>query len=572
MFSNTKNHLGFLILAILAVYSLSLNAPFYLDDFRSIQENYLLQTGSVQDFFLQNRFIGTMTFFVQEKLGINSVLEYRLVNISIHILNTFLVYLLVNSLLSLCGKENKTIAFFSALIFAIHPLNSQPVIYIVQRYSLMSAFFYLLCTLTYIEFRKAINTKHITRTLSFVLILIISMFLGWFSKQNFISVIFVLVILEILFFKRDKSYKTLYSSLLFLGVSLLIVSLTTESGKEFIKLIDSASRETKDISRLDYFFAQLNILWIYIGKFFAPIDLRLEYSIFSNSFSNLTTTVSFIGHLCLLVSSIVLFKKRPEITFAILFFYCGHMIESSIIPIRDFAFEHRTYISNFALSFLLISFVTECGKAFNKQKEVMALISITVVTYSVFTLHRAEMWSDKEAFFENEASLSPKNPRVLTSLAKIYRNNGKVDEANSTLELAYKYSNNKLRDDVASNYFAMLVEQKRVNEATEVAEKLLPQTKDLLSKNQILHNLGALYFQLGNLEQAKNYFKKVCNSKKPLPESYYSLAIIALKEKDLLKAESVLRKLVNFAPNYEAGNQLYLKVLEAKKMINRRVK
>lgn len=566
MFSSIKNHLAFLIIAILAVYAISLHAPFYLDDFRNIKENSLLQTGSVQDFFIQSRFIGTLTFFAQEKLGLNSVLEYRLVNVSIHILNTFLVYFLVNSLLNLCGKENKTIAFFTALIFAIHPLNSQPVIYIVQRYSLMSAFFYLLCTLTYIEFRKAINKKHITKTLSFVLILVISMFLGWFSKQNFISVIFVFVILEILFFKRDKSYKRLYNSLLFLGVSLLIVSLTTESGKEFIKLIDSASRETKDISRLDYFLAQLNILWIYVGKFFLPIDLRLEYSIFSNSFSNLTTAISFLGHLCLLVIGISLFRKRPEITFAILFFYCGHMIESSIIPIRDFAFEHRTYISNFALSFIFVSIIAECGKAFNKQKEVLALISLTVITYSFLTFHRAETWSNKEVFFENEASLSPSNPRVLTALAKEYRNNGKVDKANANLELAFIHSKNELREDVASNYLAMLVEQKRTADANELANELLPKVKDLQSKNEILHNLGALNFQTGQLEIAKRYFVQVCQSPRPLAESFYSLAIIALKQKDLKSAELILKKLLDSSPNYQPGQVLYERVLQAKRL------
>ncbi|KPV93668.1 Tetratricopeptide repeat protein [Pseudoalteromonas sp. P1-9] len=566
MFTNTKSHLAFLVIAIFAIYAISLHAPFYLDDFRNIQENSLLQTGSIQDFFLQSRFIGTLTFFVQEKLGLNSALEYRLVNISIHILNTFLVYFLVNSLLSLCGKKNKTIAFFTALIFAIHPLNSQPVIYVVQRYTLMSAFFYLLSTLTYIQFRKAINQKHKTRTLSFVLILVISIFLGWFSKQNFISVIFVFVILELLFFKRDKSYKTLYSSLLFLGISLLIVSFTTESGREFIKLIDSASRETKDISRLDYFYAQLNVLWIYIGKFFVPIDLRLEYSIFSNSFSNLTTVTSFIGHLCLLISSIMLFKKRPEITFAILFFYCGHIIESSIIPIRDFAFEHRTYISNFALSFLLVSIITECGKAFNKQKEVLTFISIAIVTYSVFTLHRAEMWSDKEAFFENEASLSPKSPRVLTALAKEYRNNGKIDKANASLELAFIHSKNELREDVASNYIAMLVEQKRIAEANKLARLLLPKIKDLQSKNQILHNLGALNFQIGQLELAKYYFSQVCKNPHPLAESFYSLAIIALKQKDLKTAERTLKKLLSSSPSYRPGQVLYAKVIEAKNL------
>lgn len=566
MFSSIKNHLTFLIIAILAVYAISLHAPFYLDDFRNIKENSLLQTGSVQDFFIQSRFIGTLTFFAQEKLGLNSVLEYRLVNVSIHILNTFLVYFLVNSLLNLCGKENKTIAFFTALIFAIHPLNSQPVIYIVQRYSLMSAFFYLLCTLTYIEFRKAINKNHITKTLSFVLILVISMFLGWFSKQNFISVIFVFAILEVLFFKRDKSYTTLYNSLLFLGVSLLIVSLTTESGKEFIKLIDSASRETKDISRLDYFLAQLNILWIYVGKFFLPIDLRLEYSIFSNSFSNLTTAISFLGHLCLLVIGISLFRKRPEITFAILFFYCGHMIESSIIPIRDFAFEHRTYISNFALSFIFVSIIAECGKAFNKQKEVLALISLTAITYSFLTFHRAETWSNKEVFLENEASLSPSNPRVLTALAKEYRNNGKVDKANANLELAFIHSKNELREDVASNYLAMLVEQKRTADANELANELLPKVKDLQSKNEILHNLGALNFQTGQLEIAKRYFVQVCQSPRPLAESFYSLAIIALKQKDLKSAELILKKLLDSSPNYQPGQELYERVLQAKRL------
>lgn len=570
MFTNTNNHLAFLVIAILAVYAISLNAPFYLDDFRNIQENRLLQTGTVQDFFLQSRFIGTLTFFAQEKLGLNSVLEYRTVNILLHTINSILVYILVSKLMILSQQEKQFVAFIAALIFALHPLNSQPVIYIVQRYTLLAALFYFLSSITYISIRQTPIETQKSKLALLLFCFVALLFLGWFSKQNFISIIFVCVLLEFLFFKKENSYKPLYIILGVISLSVAIFILASSSGKEMLAILDNASRETIHASRLEYFLAQLNIIWMYVGKFFIPVNLRLEYSIFSNIFSNLQSAVSLTAHIITILFAIFTAKKRPEITFAIGFFYCGHLIESTIIPIRDFAFEHRTYISNLSLAFLVSLVLGTINKRINKAKISILLTCVFVFALALSTHQRATTWNDKEQFFENEAKLSPKNPRVLTTLSKVYRNKGEIDKANANLEQAFIHSKNELREDVASNYLAMLVEQKRIAEANKLAKQLLPKIKDLQSKNQILHNLGALNFQIGQLDIAKNYFSQVCKSPHPLAESFYSLAIIALKQKDLKTAERTLMKLLSSSPSYRPGQALYAKVIEAKKLKNRK--
>ncbi len=207
---NSLLHISGLVLIIVAVYGGTLNAPFQWD------ENYFIVNNPiVRDFHyfsnpsdakafslfyggLITRYVGYLTFALNYRINGLSVTGYHIVNIAVHIANSILVYFLilltfrtpffktvkgeevkgekdvngewVNSELKPEQKSftihdspftihgplsdsRSLIAFFSSLIFAVHPLQTEAVTYVFQRFASLAAFFYLLSLVMYIKSR-----------------------------------------------------------------------------------------------------------------------------------------------------------------------------------------------------------------------------------------------------------------------------------------------------------------------------------------------------------------------------------------------------------------------------------
>ena len=75
---------------------------------------------------------------------------YHLFNVAIHILCSILVYLVTFQFLRFGWdreesdpESHRTVALFAALIFAVHPIQTETVTYIISRSELLATFFYL---------------------------------------------------------------------------------------------------------------------------------------------------------------------------------------------------------------------------------------------------------------------------------------------------------------------------------------------------------------------------------------------------------------------------------------------
>ena len=153
-----------------ALYSNIYHAPFVFDDLDNIVEN-----GRIRDLsyyssleqILKLRNIVYLTFAVNYKLCGYSVVSYHIFNITIHVLNGFLVYffsLMIFKRLNNISQSPNTIrlneeggqtrhkkvgqaislmSLFTALIFVSHPIQTQAVTYTVQRIASMAAMFYM---------------------------------------------------------------------------------------------------------------------------------------------------------------------------------------------------------------------------------------------------------------------------------------------------------------------------------------------------------------------------------------------------------------------------------------------
>ena len=146
---------GVLILAVFLVYSNTFRASFHFDDTPHIVENYQIRNlGNIPEILKGQRGVTMATFALNYAAGGLNVVGYHIVNISIHAVAAVLAYFLVFLTLgSLTEDETwaKRIAAYSALLFAVHPVQTQSVTYIVQRMESLASLFYLAALLFFVK-------------------------------------------------------------------------------------------------------------------------------------------------------------------------------------------------------------------------------------------------------------------------------------------------------------------------------------------------------------------------------------------------------------------------------------
>ena len=167
----TKNNSSYLnvcvLMAILlcgfALYFVPLQSKFfYYDDEVSITNNVAIKKIDIPSIFnaFNTRFLVGLSFALNYRCCALNPVGYRLINLLIHCLNAFLVYLLVKSTLYLYLARKPIFtgrlewpAFFASMLFLCHPIQTEPVNFITQRFVLMGTFFYLLTLFLYIQYR-----------------------------------------------------------------------------------------------------------------------------------------------------------------------------------------------------------------------------------------------------------------------------------------------------------------------------------------------------------------------------------------------------------------------------------
>ena len=172
-----------LVLAALAAYANAFSGSFQFDDF-----NVIVRQGAVHslaawwDSMPGIRPLLKLSYALSWSAGGGGTFAFHAVNVALHAANALLVWALLQEIWRRAGiKEAGFAAFAGALLFALHPANSEAVTYISGRSVSMMAFFYLASVLAYLRggprwlspllFLAALATKEVAATLPVALLL-----------------------------------------------------------------------------------------------------------------------------------------------------------------------------------------------------------------------------------------------------------------------------------------------------------------------------------------------------------------------------------------------------------------
>lgn len=539
----------FIIFLGLLVYSNTLHVPFVFDDIPNITGNLLIQNPSlfadplrycsqvppgteaaVACGTYKSRFVGYLTLAVNHRLHGLDVMGYHLTNIGIHIINGLLVYFLV--LLTfrtprLQGQGDAfgpSVALFTALFFVCHPVQTQAVTYIVQRFASLATLFYLLSLVLYVKARLRQTTNggagfFSASALTFYFLSLVSAVCAMKTKEMAFTLPLVISLYELMFFEGKALKRILFllpPLLTMLIIPLSLVGLHRPLG-EVIGDVSEATRVQTEMSRWDYLFTQFRVIVTYIRLIFVPVGQNLDYDYpVYHSFFDPSVSFSFLfllsifglGVYCLYRSRITHHALRLT-AFGIFWFFITLSVESSIIPIQDVIFEHRLYLPSVGAFLAITTAVFLAGEKLKTRgqaawKAIPVALSLIIVFLAGAAYARNRVWQDDVTLWSDVTAKSPNNARAYNNLGIGYQ---KRNEMGKAMEM-YEKATTLIPPFIDSYYNLGFVHF-------------------FFSRyDKGYYNLGIYYFKKGHYEEALRNYTKAIGANQNFGEVYNSRGIV----------------------------------------------
>lgn len=560
------------------IYSNTFYCSFSFDDIHNIIDNPKIHNlFDIKSWwsYVPSRAICFFTFALNYYFNKTDVWGYHLFNLLIHLINALLIWQLMLATFSTPGVKNNRIAKFSAhcsllaaLLFVSHPVQTQAVTYIIQRLASLATLFYLLSLLLYVKARlisiqKANNKIHKHSVFLFAGSFI-SGILGMLTKEITFTLPFAIILYEF-YFLQNKSFslpslRSLFSVKNYRLIAIVIFFLAIIciipyhfSFKVFAPVPpQGGSNET--ITAATYLFTQFRVLVTYIRLMFLPINQALDYDYpLSYTLFDIKTIASLLFILFLIALAKILFKNYRLISFGILWFFLTSAVESSVIPIADVIFEHRTYPMSFGFFMALVSAAfyvfsyLKKDSPFNIKHSPFLYTFITLILiYSYLTYQRNKVWQDEYKLWADNIKKSP-------GKARVWYNYGRIvfirDDSLTTALNAFNKAISLNKDYAGAYGERALVKQNLKDYNGAIAD--FNKTLELDSTLFITYYMRALVKETVNdLNGAIIDFKKAIQSGSNEAEFYFAIASPYFKLHDYSNAIFNLNKAISINPDH----------------------
>ena len=542
---------------VLFIYSNTLEGPFTFDDDSNIQNNpnipltELTLGGIIRAGFessASNRPVANISFALNYYFHQYNVMGYHLVNILIHITAGILIYLFIRTTLNTPTLRSKYatdrwIPFFTALLWLVHPIQSQSVSYIVQRMNCMAAMFYVLSLLLYAKARLAGSKRKrwvLFAGCAFAGVLALG------SKETAASLPFFLFLYEWYFF-QDLSLTWLKRHFLSFATILILLALLAFMylGANPLESI-LYSYQGRDFTWTQRFLTEFRVVIFYISLLIFPHPSRLnldhDFPLSHSLFEPTTTLLSIVAIAGLIGLAIYVAKKQRLMSFCILWFLGNLLIESSVIGL-EIIFEHRIYLPSMLVCLMAVTLAYRYAKP--KWLRVGVLCALVMVC-CVWTYERNSVWSNEVALWNDCVEKSPNKARPHNNLGLALAEQGDLEEAVGHFSEALRIN----PDHVLANYNlgTALVQQGNLKEAIvhfSEALRIQPEYADAHC------NLGLALAKQGRIDDAIRHYLEALRIKPNYAEAHNNLGNALQKQGQIEDAIYHYSKALNIKPEYE---------------------
>jgi Flp pilus assembly protein TadD len=552
----------------LFIYAGTLSYPFQFDDIANITENQLIREWKPWwEYGFYNRPIGYYSFVLNYHFFEYDVAWWRAINIAIHIGNALLVRWVILLLYTspvlendASAKHKQGIALFTALLFVAHPLATQSVTYIVQRMASQATLFYLLSVALYLKAR--LGTGGIARILS-ALGAAAFAYLAVKTKENAYTLPLAFALIEVCFLRKnlpvripDKYWPLVLTVPLVLLIAAMPFADRIAPGI-FISFPPSPLNQ-ETITPYNYLLTQFSVILKYIVSLLLPFRQNLDYDFpISSSVWSPKVLVSLAALLGILWIGLRQFKQHRVFTFGIFWFFLTLSVESSIIPLNDLIFEHRTYLPAFGILFLL-SYAVLVLPGLDYAPAARTVLIGTVALFSLLAFQRNKVWKDEVTLWSDVIAKSPNKARAYNNRAKAYsvarQFNLALPDYARAVEIFPGYT------DAYKNRGLLFAEIGDWNKALADADK----TVELRPDDAVAYlTRGLVYYNLRQLEKAVADSDKCISLDPTQASAYFSRGVIHAIQGQLEKAVADYNRTIMLNPQEKETYRLREEAMKA---------
>jgi Tfp pilus assembly protein PilF len=535
-----------LLIILLAIYSNSFYGEWHFDDYANIVNNPYVQIKSfswpeikhcVFGIF-QDRLLRPLSYFsfaLNYKFGGMDVFGFHVVNFIIHYLAAVFLFLFIYNTLKLPLLREKysliayPVALLSTFLWAFNPVQVTSITYVVQRMASMAGLFYVMSMYFYLKGRTAQNLTH---SISFFILCFIAGSAAVLTKENSVMLPVSILLFDLLLIQgATKENIKIFCKILFLPLLLiLIIGLIYTGG--FSNAF--GGYEIRDFSMMQRLLTEPRIILFYLSLLFYPISSRLtllyDIEISRSLFQPWTTIPSILLILFVISFAFYIARKRPLISFCIIFYFLNHLIEGSVFSL-ELIYEHRNYLPSMLLFVPLAEFIIHALDYFSYKKIIQFIVAlgIAIILFGEgdITYNRNKIVSDDFLLWFDNIDKSPGLSRPHTNLGSIYFNYDKKAKALQEYEKA-----------IILNKFGSV---------------------EVLAIQK--YNLGLIYFEEMKDDLAMGYFQKSYEILPQYIQNIICIAKIKLRQNKIKEADQIIKDKLKKYPDNSQLLELYSFIL-----------
>ena len=463
----------------LLAFSPTLLSSFHFDDYSLFSDPVVTSSSGWWEVFRleRTRPLTYLTFWLNLRIGGDDPLGYHVVNLAMHLAAVWLAWSIFRKV------ADPNVAVVAAAVFALHPLQTEPVAYIFARATLLASLFCLLSWKDWLDgrpwraaafFGAALLAKE--EAMAFPLFL----FVEWIYRRHDVS------------WLRDrvKPLSAMFA-LAALATSRLFYaeSVTKGAGIGF---------ELGEITPARYLLTQGRVIWEYLGLVAWPAVLNFDRGFPLSELGEFTAWLAWIFLAAVIATSVWFAGRHPQ-TYWLLGFFILLAPTSSVVPLADLIAERRMYLPMLSLS-LAIGVLLK-----RTPRPVLFAIGLVLCGLS---FQRSLVWQTEETLWRDTIEKSPSKVRPKLQLARaLEATRGTGAERLALLRQAKTLAPNDGEAATELGVFYL----KTGNAEYALAEFQLA-LGSAPSDAQALTNYGAALYSLGDIGQASAAFDRALRS------------------------------------------------------------
>lgn len=411
-----------LLVATLFCYWPALSGPFIFDDYPNLSP--IGEFGGIDSWqkflhFITSGMAGPLgrpvslaSFVLNAQDWPANPLPFKITNLAIHLINGLLVFSLAFCLLRFEKTEKMAAqgALLATGFWLLHPLLVSTTAFVVQRMTQLSCLFALLSLLGYLHGRQSLSINRHRGWLWILGSMGVGGSLAIFSKESgALLPLFALCIEATIFSKNRESFRPRLLWLLTFPNLVIAAYLLHDLPNA------AASFQFRDFNLAERLMTEARILVDYLSRIYAPRMAGAglyhdDITISKGLLQPVSTLLSIAFLLFLFALGLLLRNLAPITALGILWFFAGHSIESTVLPLELY-YEHRNYLPMVGLCIAAAAWATPENRRLGKIGFTTAIIFMTIEAF--ITWQNAIVWGQGEMLVFTSVNEHPTSLRSL---------------------------------------------------------------------------------------------------------------------------------------------------------------